>query len=279
MSNAIRGLVSKKKKRFQEDGYDLDLSYINKQIIAMGFPSEGREGIYRNNMKDVQRFLKQYHAGHYKVYNLCSEREYPSSSFERCARFPFDDHNPCSFLTLVEFCKDVHSFLGADPLNVAAIHCKAGKGRTGLVISSYLQWADIAANAEESLKLFAEARTKNGKGVTIPSQIRYSRYFGDFIKRYLKPGIEFPFTNPPTISLTSVILRGRADFDVGGGKEENHENCAIQRSLPDRFSFPLILTAFCANFLDFLQAVTLISESLNMMAQKFIIKRKIRRTK
>ncbi len=33
----------------------------------MGYPSSGREGIYRNPMPDVQRFFETYHKEHYKV--------------------------------------------------------------------------------------------------------------------------------------------------------------------------------------------------------------------
>lgn len=36
----MRRLVSKKKKRFEMGGYDLDLTYVTARIIAMGFPSE-----------------------------------------------------------------------------------------------------------------------------------------------------------------------------------------------------------------------------------------------
>ena len=82
MATFIRGVVSKKKKRFVEDGFDLDLSYITPNIVAMGFPSVGQEALYRNPMHEVQRFFKERHAGHYKVYNLCSERAYESSEFE-----------------------------------------------------------------------------------------------------------------------------------------------------------------------------------------------------
>lgn len=81
MAAALRGLVSKKKKRFTEDGFDLDLTYITPRIIAMGFPSTGAEARYRNPMPEVQKLLNSRHPGHYRVYNLCSERTYPADSF------------------------------------------------------------------------------------------------------------------------------------------------------------------------------------------------------
>ena len=54
---------------------------ITEKIIAMGYPSVRMESLYRNPMKDVQRFLNQRHDRRYKVYNLCSERKYDESSF------------------------------------------------------------------------------------------------------------------------------------------------------------------------------------------------------
>ena len=72
VSGKVRGKVSKKKRRYEMDGFNLDLSYITDRVIAMGFPSSKLEGVYRNNMKEVRRFLDKRHQGCYKVGLFCS---------------------------------------------------------------------------------------------------------------------------------------------------------------------------------------------------------------
>ncbi len=48
---SMRLTVGGNKRRYQKDGYDLDLCYITKRIIAMSFPSSGIDGVYRNRIQ------------------------------------------------------------------------------------------------------------------------------------------------------------------------------------------------------------------------------------
>lgn len=185
----MRSLVSLNKIRFQEDGFDLDLTYITPRIIAMGFPSHGRESYYRNPVDEVERFFSKRHANHYMVYNLCSERTYDSAGRfgGRYRRYPFDDHNaPKDVAIISDFVRDAAAFLKKDPQNVVSVHCKAGKGRTGLMVACLLMVVSAPSlrHPNAALKFFAEARTNDCEGVTIPSQVRYVYYWDTMLRDY-----------------------------------------------------------------------------------------------
>ena len=57
--NFLRTLVSGKKKRFIDENYNLDLSYITPRIIAMAYPASGIQSVYRNKITTVIFLNKQ----------------------------------------------------------------------------------------------------------------------------------------------------------------------------------------------------------------------------
>eukprot|EP01118_Nematostelium_gracile_P008616 TRINITY_DN2856_c0_g1_i1.p1 TRINITY_DN2856_c0_g1~~TRINITY_DN2856_c0_g1_i1.p1 ORF type:complete len:542 (-),score=190.67 TRINITY_DN2856_c0_g1_i1:74-1699(-) len=184
MFTYVRRKVSLNKIRYTKDGFDLDLTYITPNVVAMGFPATGVEAFYRNPRPQVQKLLEKLHKDKYKVYNLCAEPKWsysPDVFHQRVGRYPFHDHQAPPLELMGQFCKDVEEWLAQDPDNIAAVHCKAGKGRAGMMICCWLIHSKTYPDAEEAMKQYGSKRTRDGKGVTIPSQRRYVRYYQDIV--------------------------------------------------------------------------------------------------
>ncbi|KAI6650255.1 hypothetical protein LOD99_5934 [Oopsacas minuta] len=172
--------LTTKTKRHVEGNYDLDISYITSNILVMSFPYS-KEELYntqkgRNDIDIVEKFLNEKYNKSYRVYNLCKEMTYPNTRFNgNIGLFPYEDHCPPPLLMLDIFIKDMQNWMGADSNNVAVIHCNSGKGRSGCMVASYLIYAkEMFYN--EAITQFNTNRINFGRGLVIPSHLRYIKY-------------------------------------------------------------------------------------------------------
>jgi hypothetical protein len=181
-----RHAVSKNKQRFKKDGFDLDLAYITQRIIVHGFPATGLEHIYRNPRLEIRRFMDKYHAEQYKTYNFCCEpgRGYDPSVFHgRVERYPFKDHHIPPLEVMGDFAQSAKSWLEGGPERVVNMHCKAGKGRAGVMCCVLLVRSGAASSALDAMAQYDARRVTNNKGLTLVSQ-RKAVIFYEYLWRY-----------------------------------------------------------------------------------------------
>ncbi|KAK2519018.1 phosphatidylinositol 3; 5-trisphosphate 3-phosphatase TPTE2 isoform C; 4 [Columba livia] len=218
-----RRMVSENKRRYMKDGFDLDLTYVTDRIIAMSFPSSGKQSFYRNPIEEVARFLDTKHANHYKVYNLCSEKGYDPKYFHyRVERIFIDDHNVPALQDMLKFTASVREWMSQDEKNIIAIHCKGGKGRTGTMVCTWLIDSDQFESAKESLDYFGERRTDRStstkfQGVETPSQSRYVGYYEILKNKYnlkLPPERQLKIKNLKIHSIHGVGKGNGTDMKV-----------------------------------------------------------------
>jgi len=72
---------------------------------------------------------------------------------------------------LFKIIEAMDQFLKEDPTNVVAVHCLAGRGRTGTIIAAYLLYSKLFDDSKAALDFFAIKRSSEGQGVIGPSQV------------------------------------------------------------------------------------------------------------
>uniref|UniRef100_A0A668SL52 Phosphatidylinositol-3,4,5-trisphosphate 3-phosphatase n=2 Tax=Oreochromis aureus TaxID=47969 RepID=A0A668SL52_OREAU len=220
LEKVTRRMISENKRRYQKDGFDLDLTYVTDRVIAMSFPSSGKQAFYRNPIREVARFLDTKHEGHYKVYNLCSEKGYDPQFFHyRVERVFIDDHNVPSLEDMLKYTASVREWMSADPQNIIAIHCKGGKGRTGTMVCTWLIDSDQFESAQDSLEYFGERRTDKSQsskfqGVETPSQSRYVGYY-----EIMKNKLNRQLPPPKSLRIKSIRIHSIAGVGKGNGSD------------------------------------------------------------
>ena len=61
------------------------------------------------------------------------------------------------------------------------VHCKAGKGRTGMMLSALMFFISMFNSPEDAIAHYNSTRVKNMKGLTISSQKRYVKFMEGFL--------------------------------------------------------------------------------------------------
>jgi hypothetical protein len=231
MSQAAKSKVSKNKMRYvdMENNFDLDLTYIDRDLVAMGVPTVGFFNTFvRNSLHEVTRFFKINHRGHFRVYNACPEMPYPEEPFKKVGGsmmcFQIQDHSPPRMEQFLAFLADARQFRSDSQENVIAVHCKAGKGRTGSLCCAWLLYAKRQKTVEQALKVFAQRRTdtrigRKLRGVETPSQVRYVNQLFQHLER-TDSWLHSPTLPPPVPTPTATLHRLTIDRDFFAHPEE-----------------------------------------------------------
>lgn len=179
-------------------GVSLDLSYITDNIVVCSCPTVKWAGsIYANSLSDLVHYLDANHGrAHWRLWNLHQElnNEYDVNDPElrgRAVYVPWPDHQPPPFSQLLSILDSIGNHLASDSGNVAVIHCRWGKGRSGLVAVGVLM-TKLGYTMDTADALFTDKRMRTGfgSGVSIKSQRRYANYLSGIHKFHYRDDLE-----------------------------------------------------------------------------------------
>ncbi|XP_032068044.1 tensin-2 isoform X7 [Thamnophis elegans] len=195
-----------------ERKYDFDLIYITERIISVSFPPALEEQRYRSNLREVAQMLKSKHEDKYLLLNLSEKRNDIIRLNPKVQDFGWPDLHAPPLDKICSICKAMETWLNSDPQHVAVLHCKGNKGKTGVIVASYMYYSKISASADQALSTLTMRKFCEDKVAASlqPSQKRYIHYFSGLLSGTIK-------MNSNTLFLHHVLLPAIPTFESGGG--------------------------------------------------------------
>lgn len=167
-------------------GIPLDLSYITEEILCCSFPTNRIPSkYYRNDINDLVRYLTLKHGHNWKMITLRTkhENEYRFND-EKYLKFPWKDHEGPPFTYLLRVLNSIEEQNKNG--NVVIIHCRMGKGRSGLIVATYLMLKKGMSKIEaEDLFTLKRMTFGFGEGISIKSQMKYVEYMELYCKNQI----------------------------------------------------------------------------------------------
>jgi protein-tyrosine phosphatase len=166
----------------------LNISFITDNIIAMNNPHDFDE----KEMNNLKEFIYEKYNNNVTIISLCNEDnkifeedyfcdiKYKNSNKIIYKIFLINDHECPTLNNLYEIIKYIEENIKKN--KIVIIHCHKGKGRTGLIISSYLLYKNICKDSEEARKFFNLKRCSNNSCIKNPTQKKYLKYFEMLLK-------------------------------------------------------------------------------------------------
>ena len=184
MTSILRQIIAGPRVKHQES--NLDLCYVTPFLIATSGPSGTYpQRAYRNPLDQLVKFLDKTHGEEWCIWEFRAEGTgYPDEEVRGKVRhYPWPDHHPPPFAVVPLVMAGMRNWLleGTDEKDahhqahlmgkahekldtkhsknrVIIVHCKAGKGRSGTMASSYLI-SECGWTKEQALLRFTDRKS------------------------------------------------------------------------------------------------------------------------
>jgi len=172
-------LIMRFLQRLVPDSYpasSLNIHHVSKNVLTLGLGSISM----KTSAKKVRDWLANtYGDGKFVVWNLCKVGYEPQLLDNKVVHLPSPAFPSLPAHRMLGLCKSVHSWLSLDPLHVAVLQCRTGRGRSAAAAACYLHFADPGRfqMVEDALHHVARSRDLTLRKLTNPTQIRFCRYF------------------------------------------------------------------------------------------------------